>query len=883
MTLLQTDDQTIEDLGIFGKKNDSGIYDIYNRSNTHGGEMLLQEIFRNPLSDKEAINRRSSIIAHFGKLSIPFPYNASLFDAVEKYLSSVEESTKNKHHPVTLGEKEIQNGVGAVIEIIRLTKNFIEREEVKDIHAYAVERELIAALIGDAAFDPVLKEQPKGKLSYSAVTAYDALFRISERQQVEKLLGYIYYLDIYMSVAATAMQRKFVFPKALDKGSCELNLDGVYHPSLKKPITNDVSMDTAGNVIFLTGANMAGKSTFLRSLSTALYIAHMGFPVAARSMEFSVMDGIYTTINLPDNLGIGASHFYMEVLRVKKVAAALSTGKSFFILFDELFRGTNVKDAHEATVAVTKGFAANRNSMFIISSHIVEAGDELKQEDNISFLYLPTHMNGHVPAYTYKLEQGITEDRHGMIIIHNEGILETLKNGKKQAAGAKNKTGFSTDKQTLDELNLLGKFRHDSVYHLFNRVKTRGGEQLLDKMFRHPLTDAAAINERSSIFRIFQQAAPAFPFDVEQLYLMQEYLDVGVSKNAALVLAGTFVKKWLSVLTRDQRYKKKVQGLQATIITLNRCYSFVQSFRSAGGAFTLRLNTIRELLSDKRLGQLRNVDIYKALSVSTLAYYDHLLKFRLLKEMQALLSFIYEIDVNIAVSQVAHNKGFHYATALPAERNVCSVKGLRHPCIDRAVSNDLLLAESNNILFLTGANMAGKSTLMKSVGIGMYMAHMGFPVAAVEMEFSVREGLYSSINVADNIGLGYSHFYAEVVRVKQAADAAASGKRLLLLFDELFKGTNVKDAYDGTLAVTEGFAAYRECLFIVSTHIIEVSEALKERPNVHFVYMPTVMDGVHPRYTYRLENGITSDRQGMMIIRNEGILELLNKQVKKIG
>jgi DNA mismatch repair ATPase MutS len=143
------------------------------------------------------------------------------------------------------------------------------------------------------------------------------------------------------------------------------------------------------------------------------------------------------------------------------------------------------------------------------------------------------------------------------------------------------------------------------------------------------------------------------------------------------------------------------------------------------------------------------------------------------------------------------------------------------------------------------------------------------------MKFSVREGLYSSINVADNISLGYSHFFAEVVRVKQAAIAASSGKRLLLMFDELFKGTNVKDAYDGTLAVTEGFSEYTNCLFIVSTHIIEVGEALRARSNIKFGYMPTVMEGSRPRYTYKLQEGITEDRQGMMIIRNEGILELI--------
>jgi DNA mismatch repair ATPase MutS len=97
------------------------------------------------------------------------------------------------------------------------------------------------------------------------------------------------------------------------------------------------------------------------------------------------------------------------------------------------------------------------------------------------------------------------------------------------------------------------------------------------------------------------------------------------------------------------------------------------------------------------------------------------------------------------------------------------------------------------------------------------------------------------------------------------------------MFDELFKGTNVKDAYDGTLAVTEGFAAYTECLFIVSTHIIEVGEVLKGRDNIKFGYMPTVMEGSRPRYTYKMQEGITEDRQGMMIIRNEGILELIGK------
>jgi DNA mismatch repair ATPase MutS len=308
---------------------------------------------------------------------------------------------------------------------------------------------------------------------------------------------------------------------------------------------------------------------------------------------------------------------------------------------------------------------------------------------------------------------------------------------------------------------------------------------------------------------------------------------------------------------------------------LKRCYLFLHSLQPPTGRYAGEVKDILSILADREVDRLMNTDIYKPLSISTLAFYDHLLKKRLHEEMERVLRFIYELDVFIAVAGVAKAGNFTYAEALPKGKNILSVRGLRHPALQGAVGNDIEMQEGSNVLFLTGANMAGKSTLMKSVGISVYLAHMGFPVAAEAMTFSVREGICSSINVADNIQLGYSHFYAEVVRVKQAAEAAASGKRLLLMFDELFKGTNVKDAYDGTLAVTSAFAEYQDCIFIVSTHIIEVGEALKGNNNIRFAYLPTVMEGSRPRYTYRLKEGITEDRQGMMIIRNEGILELI--------
>jgi DNA mismatch repair ATPase MutS len=180
-------------------------------------------------------------------------------------------------------------------------------------------------------------------------------------------------------------------------------------------------------------------------------------------------------------------------------------------------------------------------------------------------------------------------------------------------------------------------------------------------------------------------------------------------------------------------------------------------------------------------------------------------------------------------------------------------------------------------MFLTGANMAGKSTIMKTTGVAVYLAHMGFPVAARDMRFSPMEGMYTSINVADNLNMGYSHFYAEVLRVKHIATQVAAQKKLFVMFDELFKGTNVKDAYDATLAFSQAFSSFNKCIFIISTHIVEVGTALgKDTADIQYKFMPTVMDGNTPTYTYSIADGISDDRHGMVIIRQEGILNMLS-------
>ncbi|WP_255430987.1 hypothetical protein [Pedobacter sp. N36a] len=878
-----TDKQTIDDLNIFSKSGSDSIYHIFNKTYTQGGAALLEDLFRNPLSDEKLINERVAILRYFQGNKAVFPLQGNRFEEAERYLANTDPRSRLSNQGFSMADfKAAGESVTALTEILQGLRSFmLEIQPKVTDHPYGKEVEKILELVNSRALEIIFTDHGKGKISSGKIVEYDNILRFQQRPLMEKILQHIYHLDVYISIARVAEERGYSFATALKRDANRLKLIGLGHPLLNKPVTNALEMTPDSNIVFLTGANMAGKSTFMKSLSIAMYLAHLGFPIAAKQMEFSVCDGMYTTINLPDNLAMGASHFYAEVLRVKKVAVELGAGKNLFVVFDELFRGTNVKDAYEGTIAIMEAFAGKPHSLFVISTHIMEAGAVLQQKCNhMIFRYLPTRMENGKPVYTYTLTEGITDDRHGMIIINNEGVLELI-SGKKEAK--KTQANLTADQQTIEDLNLQGKFKQQSVYSLFNRLQTRGGEQVLEGMFAQPLNHPELINKRSALFAFFQQHRVVFPVIRSQVESMEDYLAGGAGAALPSVAWSIFTKKFQQTLFHSAALLQLQAGQSVTIEVLQAFQEFFAELKGKAGVgvYQQNLDTAINILQDARLQAILTKGAEQP-SLIQLIKNDHVIRHAMMNQMETLLKLIYELDVFAGVAAVAAENDFVYATALPGDQMVLNMQAFRHPGLRNGIANNLHLTKDRNVLFLTGANMAGKSTFMKSMGIAVYLAHMGFPVAAKSMVFSVKDGLFSSINVSDNLDMGYSHFYAEVLRTKTVAKAVSESLDLYVLFDELFKGTNVKDAYDATLAVTKAFAANRNSFFVVSTHIIEVGEALgKECDNLQFSFLPTVMkDGV-PTYPYTLASGITTDRQGMIIIENEKIVDIIkaNDQV----
>lgn len=434
------DKQTLDDLGIFSRNRDVSVFGIYNSVHTRGGARILEEMFTNPLDDVEKIRSRSEVIGFFREVGLDFPFKASWFDAAEFYLSDRDVRTRVSGEQDLMYQKvrrflktdteyrQIQGGITALVTILRALRLFLDTLAGNMPPAVMASSAPVLEILGSPGFARVMEGDVKKLTAEVQDTAsLDNFFRYTNVAEVESVLDFIYRLDVYMSAAKVASERGFVKAEALPPGENVMDIRGLRHPALSSPVANDMTVGEDCNVIFLTGANMAGKSTFMKAFGIAVFLAHVGFPVPAASMRFSVRDGMYTTINLPDNLNRGYSHFYAEVKRLKKVALSLGTYRNMVVIFDELFRGTNVRDAYDATVAVTEAFSGIRQSIFIISTHIIEAGETLRSRcGNIRFLYLPTRMEGNTPVYTYRLQEGITEDRHGMLIIRNEEILDIL-------------------------------------------------------------------------------------------------------------------------------------------------------------------------------------------------------------------------------------------------------------------------------------------------------------------------------------------------------------------------------------------------------------------------------------------------------------------------
>ncbi len=220
---------------------------------------------------------------------------------------------------------------------------------------------------------------------------------------------------------------KYIFPKISESGE-KLKVEEIVHPLLFQEIvvSNDFEIVEKTEISIITGANMTGKSTFLRTVGINLVLAMNGCPVAAKEFSFIPMD-LFTSMRTSDSLNDGTSYFNAEILRLRNLVENLENGKPQFIILDEILKGTNSKDKLTGSELFLEKLMKSKTLFScLIATHDLELTKiEEKFPAKIkNYCFELEQKNGELET-DYKLQNGVTKSMNAIYLMKKFGIIES--------------------------------------------------------------------------------------------------------------------------------------------------------------------------------------------------------------------------------------------------------------------------------------------------------------------------------------------------------------------------------------------------------------------------------------------------------------------------
>lgn len=436
---MQIDQTTINDLSIENKEDEFSVFHSLDFTSTNDGRFYLKQILAVPLKNideiidvqltiKELIiaeknlpkiitNGTIMVMERFYETAINnLPQTANIFNtAIYKIVYNSDFSV------IKYSLQHFINFVKGLKELVEL----LQHTNSKKILFWTTK---ISMILGKPKVALLLNEQRNVATIPSISIINDAFFlRHYFKQDCLELIEIYSKIDAYTSLAVACKKFNFSFPDFIVTNEPFINLKGLYHLLLTNPTSYNIGLKKDDNFLFLTGANMAGKSTFIKAVGVAVYLAHIGMAVPAIEMQLSYFDGILSNIHVMDNIFKNESYFFNEVQRVKNTVEKINDNKKWLILIDELFKGTNIQDAMKCSTVVIEGLQKRDNAVFILSTHLYEIGEDFKQYPNIQFKYFETNICNKELAFNYQLKDGISNDRLGYLILEKEGVVGLLR------------------------------------------------------------------------------------------------------------------------------------------------------------------------------------------------------------------------------------------------------------------------------------------------------------------------------------------------------------------------------------------------------------------------------------------------------------------------
>lgn len=432
------------------------------------------------------------------------------------------------------------------------------------------------------------------------------------------------------------------------------------------------------------------------------------------------------------------------------------------------------------------------------------------------------------------------------------------------------------DKTTYNDLSIFSAEEDFSVFHKLNFTRTNGGKEWLRQMMREPFDNISRIQDTQNIIRLMEEGLDYWPAFITNgtLIMMERFYDTPIDpvpRSTDFISAGLYKilhsADYGLIRYSVKHFRDFLEGMDQIAAMIDR--------PAAPAKLQTFATRIRTLLQHRQLQELLNKKTGESFSVRENLYFGHFLSNGFKAHGFELMEMYYQLDAWYAMARSVREYGLTFPEFADTSEPCVKASQLFHILLAKPVPYDIELSPRSNFLFLTGANMAGKSTFIKSLGVAVYLAHLGMGVPAKHLQLSLFDGILSNINVEDNIVKGESYFFNEVQRIKKTILTISNGQKWLVLIDELFKGTNIQDAMRCSLTVVKGLIRIRGSLFILSTHLYEIGEEMKVYPGISFKYFETGIQNDKLVFSYQLKDGISSDRFGYFILKTEKVVDLL--------
>jgi DNA mismatch repair protein MutS len=435
---------------------------------------------------------------------------------------------------------------------------------------------------------------------------------------------------------------------------------------------------------------------------------------------------------------------------------------------------------------------------------------------------------------------------------------------------------MQADKTTVNDLSIFHREEEESVFHHINFTTSVGGKDWLHYLLAHPYSELNKILETQQTLQLIIQNESNWPTIITNGTIMvagkfyeTPIADIPAHPNAVNSLSYKFLN-----LTDYSLLKYSVTHFIDFTIGLQKILDFFEG-QNIPNLLKAILDRIKMLTTRSIMQEMMHWNKANKLTPVNILVFGRHLKFNYKAEALELIDLYSRLDAYYGMAMACKKFNFTFPVIEKSAAPFIEGKKIHHVLLHHPISYDVQLNKQTNFLFLTGANMAGKSTFIKAVGISVYLAHVGMGVPAESLHLSLFDGLLSNIQVEDNITRGESYFFNEVQRIKKTIEKINDGRNWLILIDELFKGTNVQDAMKCSTAVIEGLRKMKNALFILSTHLYEIGDGLKQYPNIKFNYFETLIKDGQLEFSYQLKEGISNDRLGYLILKREGVVNML--------